>query len=381
MKNKKLIIGIVIGIIAVLAAVIISLLQSNEPQIAFYIKNGKAKECRETISYGKTVSLKPTSFHLTAKEGNTDITDKLIYTKVNFKQLRTYKITYSYKEKRFYRYITVEDKKAPVITGKNTLEIEQGSSFDMKQLELKAEDNYDGDMSDQIKQEGTVDSNTPGDYELTYTVKDSSGNQAVFTVKVTVLKKEAVQAPSVSHVQVRVVADPNDITALVNKQNILPDGWAPSDLVTIQNGFLLRAVAAQAWNAMMNAAAQDGITINAVSAYRTQAYQANLYNQYYAADPVNTPFLSALPRRSEHEMGLALDISNSDYQLHSDFESTASGKWLSAHAHEYGWILRYPSNKTNITQYAYEAWHYRYVGPGLAKQLKSSGQTLEEYYQ
>ena len=80
-------------------------------------------------------------------------------------------------------------------------------------------------------------------------------------------------------------------------------------------------------------------------------------------------------------MGLALDISNGDYQLHSDFESTASGKWLAAHAHEYGWILRYPSNKTNITQYAYEAWHYRYVGPALAKQLKSSGQTLDEYYQ
>lgn len=381
MKNKRAIIGVVVGIVVVLAAVIVSLLQADESKVTFYLKNASAKESKETISYGETVSLKPESFHLKAKEGDKDITGKLTYRKVNFKQVRTYKITYSYKDESFCRYITVEDKKAPTITGKESLEMEQGSSFDRKQLDLKAEDNYDGDLSDKLKQDGAVDTNTPGDYELTFTVKDSSGNQAAFSVKVTVKKKEAVKAPSAPTSQVRIVSDPNDVTTLVNKQNILPDGWAPSDLVTIQNGFMLRSVAAQSWNAMMNAAAQDGITINAVSAYRTQAYQASLYNRYYAEDPINTPFLSALPRRSEHEMGLALDISNGDYQLHSDFESTASGKWLAAHAHEYGWILRYPSNKTNITQYAYEAWHYRYVGPALAKQLKSSGQTLDEYYQ
>lgn len=381
MKNKRVIIGVIVGIVVVLAAVLVSLLQTDGSKVAFYLKNTNAKERKETISYGETVSLKPESFHLKAKEGDKDITGKLTYRKVNFKQVRTYKITYSYKGESFCRYITVEDKKAPIITGKETLKMEQGSNFDIKQLDLKAEDNYDGDLIDKLKQDGAVDTNTPGDYELTFTVKDSSGNQAAFSVKVTVKKKEAVKAPAAPTSQVRVVSDPKDVTTLVNKQNILPDGWAPSDLVTIQNGFLLRSVAAQSWNTMMNAAAQDGITINAVSAYRTQAYQASLYNRYYAEDPINTPFLSALPRRSEHEMGLALDISNGDYQLHSDFESTASGKWLAAHAHEYGWILRYPGNKTNITQYAYEAWHYRYVGPALTKQLKSSGQTLDEYYQ
>lgn len=380
MKHKKIMISstIFIGIVGFAVLLFTPAFHQSDPDIIFLVNHSKVKQMKETVKFGDKISLEPKAFGLTAKADKKDVTKKLTYTKVNFRQLRTYKITYEYGNAKFYRYITVKDKTAPVITGKESLEIEQGSSFDVKQLDLKAEDNYDGNLSDQLKQEGSVQTDSPGAYELTFTVQDSSGNKTAFQATVHVLKKETAKAPPN---QVRVVTNPNDVTVLVNKQNILPDGWAPSDLVYIQNGFMLRSEAAQAWNAMMQAAAQDGITINAVSAYRTQAYQTNLYNQYYAQDPINTPFLSALPRRSEHEMGLALDVSYGDYQLHSDLESTATGKWLAAHAQDYGWILRYPSNKTSITQYAYEAWHYRYVGTNLARQLKSSSQTLDEYYQ
>ena len=65
--------------------------------------------------------------------------------------------------------------------------------------------------------------------------------------------------------------------------------------------------------------------------------------------------------------------------LSETFENTKESKWLQAHAHEYGFIMRYPKDKVNVTKIIYEPWHYRYVGTDLAKQLKSSGQVLEEY--
>ena len=176
-----------------------------------------------------------------------------------------------------------------------------------------------------------------------------------------------------------VVSNPESITVLVNKANFLPEGWAPSDLVSVGGGQQLRAEAATALNSLKAAAKADGYTFNVISGYRTKATQISLYSNYMAQDPEGAPYLSAYPRSSEHELGLAMDISP-DWSLHYDLLETGLGKWMTAHAHEYGWILRYPEGKTGVTGYVFEAWHYRYVGKSLAAEIKSSGLTLEEYY-
>ena len=176
-----------------------------------------------------------------------------------------------------------------------------------------------------------------------------------------------------------VVSNPESITVLVNKANFLPEGWAPSDLVSVGGGQQLRAEAATALNSLKAAAKADGYTFNVISGYRTKETQISLYSNYMAQDPKGAPYLSAYPRSSEHELGLAMDISP-DWSLHYDLLETGLGKWMTAHAHEYGWILRYPEGKTGVTGYVFEAWHYRYVGKSLAAEIKSSGLTLEEYY-
>ncbi len=178
---------------------------------------------------------------------------------------------------------------------------------------------------------------------------------------------------------VSVVSNPDSITALVNKSNFLPDDWQPSDLVSVGGGQSLRAEAAAAFEELKKAAEADGYTFNVISGYRTKATQISLYSNYMAQDPEGAPYLSAYPRSSEHELGLAMDISP-DWSLHYDLLETGLGKWMTAHAHEYGWILRYPEGKTNVTGYVFEAWHYRYLGKDLAAKVKNSGLTLEEYY-
>ena len=162
-------------------------------------------------------------------------------------------------------------------------------------------------------------------------------------------------------------------------RDFLPEGWVPSDLVSVGGGQQLRAEAATALNNLKAAAEADGYTFNVISGYRTKATQISLYSNYMAQDPEGAPYLSAYPRSSEHELGLAMDISP-DWSLHYDLLETGLGKWMTAHAHEYGWILRYPEGKTEVTGYVFEAWHYRYVGKSLAAEIKSSGLTLEEYY-
>ena len=91
---------------------------------------------------------------------------------------------------------------------------------------------------------------------------------------------------------------------------------------------------------------------------------------------------SAKPGYSEHQTGLSIDVSASSIgnRLSESFGSTDEGIWLAAHAHEYGFIIRYPKDKASITGYAYEPWHIRYVGIELATYLYENNLTLEEYY-
>ncbi len=188
------------------------------------------------------------------------------------------------------------------------------------------------------------------------------------------------------------VTDPSDITFIVNREHPLPDKYEPDDLVYIKHAassskedkYMLRAVAAEAFDAMCDdASANSGLNIVGVSGFRSFERQYNLYANYLITNGIShTNYYSAQPGTSEHQSGLAIDIScrSCGYDLVNSFARSAEGKWVSENAWRYGFILRYAENTSNITGYAYEPWHIRYVGIPLASFLYTNKLTLEEYY-
>lgn len=184
----------------------------------------------------------------------------------------------------------------------------------------------------------------------------------------------------------------NGLFILVNKdpENHLDPSYVPEDLEPIRyfaedrNKYtrFMRAEAADAFHRLVEAAAEDGIDIVMTTAYRSYDFQQILWDNYVAQkgeEEANKT--SARPGESEHQTGLAVDLSTSeiDYRNSSDFADTKAGHWVAEHAHEYGFILRYPEDKTDITGYSYEPWHIRYVGLTAAADIYENGLTLEEY--
>ena len=153
---------------------------------------------------------------------------------------------------------------------------------------------------------------------------------------------------------------------IANKTYSLPESYAPG----------IDKTAESALNKMINAAKQDGINLFIKSGYRSYSTQKTLYNNYVARDGVAAADrYSARPGHSEHQTGLAFDLNS----LEQSFGETKEGKWLAEHCHEYGFIIRYPKDKEDVTGYMYEPWHVRYLGDDIAKDVYESGKCLEEY--
>lgn len=171
------------------------------------------------------------------------------------------------------------------------------------------------------------------------------------------------------------------ILSMINKYNYLGE-YEPDDLVDLGSEYgsghnLLRQEAAEAFWRMADAARTDGIILKNISGYRSYAVQESLYANYSARDGsalVDT--YSSRAGYSEHQAGLATDINSVD----TDFQYTKEFAWLSQHAAEYGFILRYPEGLEAITGFSYEPWHYRYVGVDAARKIQEEGITFDEYY-
>lgn len=132
-----------------------------------------------------------------------------------------------------------------------------------------------------------------------------------------------------------------------------------------------------AFDAMQAAAAQEGLTLFICSGFRSYDYQNTLYSNYVARDgQAAADTYSARPGHSEHQTGLALDINSTDGSM----ATSAEGLWLAEHCAEYGFVIRYPKGKEQITGYMYEPWHIRYLGTELAVELTEAGLTVEEYF-
>lgn len=186
--------------------------------------------------------------------------------------------------------------------------------------------------------------------------------------------------------------DPESIDVLVNKQFALPDNYEPTDLVYPDVPFTftekiekrkMRKEAAAALEDLFAGAKKDGIYLAGVSAYRSYDRQKAVFESYVAKDgEEKAKTYSAVPGHSEHETGLAIDVSGSDGKCAAEdcFGDTKEAAWIAKHVQEYGFILRYPEGKEDITGYKYEPWHIRYVGKDVAKEIYDRGITLEEYY-
>jgi len=190
-------------------------------------------------------------------------------------------------------------------------------------------------------------------------------------------------------------SDPNSIWVVVNKQHSLtPKTHVPTTLVVpnipLRSNITgdeqqVSGVMAPALEQMAAAAKNDGITLNLQSGYRSYNFQVNLYNSYVKSDGQSQADQeSARPGYSEHQTGFAADlggITNPGCNVAQCFGDTAEGKWLVAHAYQYGFIIRYPADKQAVTGYEYEPWHVRYVGTDLSQEMHKQGiTTLEEFF-
>jgi LAS superfamily LD-carboxypeptidase LdcB len=188
----------------------------------------------------------------------------------------------------------------------------------------------------------------------------------------------------------RIVKNPTSVLALVNRKNALSCDYVPEDLTLPEIPFCteeydpkkqLRRDAASALERLYAKARQDNISIAGVSGYRSYDRQAEIFRENYAKSPANASQFSAHPGESEHQTGLAMDLSSPhvDFELEQSFGETLQGRWLALNAPAFGFVIRYPLGKEDVTGYAYEPWHIRYVGRAAARRITDAHITLEEY--
>lgn len=187
---------------------------------------------------------------------------------------------------------------------------------------------------------------------------------------------------------------------LLNKTHPSGASYCPPDLTKLDSELTLygkeielRLYAAKAAEALVKELHAQGYTdIVVTSGYRSYSYQQSLFNTYIeqekAAHPTWTDAqvrdlvltYSAAPGTSEHHTGNAIDLISTNYvSLDETFAQNPAYEWLQQNAHRFGFILRYPADKTDITGYSYEPWHYRFVGADAATEIHERGLTLEEY--
>ena len=184
---------------------------------------------------------------------------------------------------------------------------------------------------------------------------------------------------------INTITETNRIDVLVNKYNRLPDGFAPEleQLPALlcaprMGNQYLRKDAKIAFERMHYDAKEMGLNITAYGTYRSIELQNSIWNRKVNSGRTieDVDSLNSRGGHSEHNTGLAIDVIKNNYTV----ENTAEFKWYKDNAHLYGFIIRYPNDKEQITGYSYEPWHLRYLGPDLATEVYNSGLTFDEYY-
>lgn len=179
-----------------------------------------------------------------------------------------------------------------------------------------------------------------------------------------------------------------DLLVHVNKNDSLAADYAPPDLVEIsgvsvtRQGMKLREEALQRLKEMVAPAKGEGLELVVLSAYRSYAEQEQIYGRELVSNgQAQADRFVARPGHSEHQLGTTVDFTSpsAGYGLSQSFGETPEGRWLRDNAHRFGYVMSYPQGKESITGYAYEPWHFRYVGVKTAAEVYRLGLTLEEY--
>lgn len=189
------------------------------------------------------------------------------------------------------------------------------------------------------------------------------------------------------------IMNPKNILVMVNKEVALPSHYRPDDLIRPNVAFsfgnqqldksLMRSEAAAALEKMFAVAKNEGVHLVAASGFRSYETQDYLYKrEIELVGEEKAGQAVAKPGTSEHQTGLTMDITSAsmNYGLDDSFENKVEGKWLKDNAHRFGFIMRYPKGKEEITKYEYEPWHYRFVGVEIATKIYKNHWTLEEYF-
>jgi len=182
----------------------------------------------------------------------------------------------------------------------------------------------------------------------------------------------------------------DDLRVLVDRDNPLPAGYAPEDLVslsawgvpTLDGQEMLRRAAARQLGRLVEDAAAMGEELVVASAYRSYAEQQASYNNWTAYYGEGAGGVSAPPGHSQHQLGTAVDFTNAEagYQLWWPFGDTSASAWLVQNAPRYGYVLAYPGGSdTPSTGYSWEPWHYRFIGVANARRWQESGLSLQEF--
>lgn len=292
-----------------------------------------------------------------AKVFNIDLNKKVkINNDVDTQKIGDYSVIYKVFNKKLKRVVKIVDTQNPTIklNGKETVTLYQGDKY--SEAGYEASDNYDGDLTDKVEVENNVDTDKVGSYEIVYKVKDSSNNETTIKRTVEVKEKKVVKQEGPTYI--------NGIL-IVNKKYSLPSNYGGVD-----------KTASAALAELQKAANQNGFSLSLISGYRSYSTQDTIYNNYIKRwGQEYTDTVSARPGHSEHQTGLAFDVG----QLSNSFGETKEGIWLKENCYKYGFILRYLKGKENITGYAYEPWHIRYVGVDVATKIMKNNLTLEEY--
>ena len=232
------------------------------------------------------------------------------------------------------------------------------------------------DYKTKVGETRIISEGVEGEKKIIYTITYEDGNE----ISRVITSEEIIVEPT-DKVVAQGIFDPSSLTVCVNRKSTLSSDYKPTDLVlpdvravNSSNRLYMRKEAASALEELFKAAEDENYYLYAVSGYRSYSYRKSIYTPYSG--------YSAPAGASEHQLGLAMDITLAKYNgtLSVDFGNTKEGKWVKENAHKYGFIIRYLQGKEDITGYNYEPWHLRYLGVDLATELYEKNITLEEYY-
>ncbi|MGL4655197.1 MAG: M15 family metallopeptidase [Sarcina sp.] len=207
-------------------------------------------------------------------------------------------------------------------------------------------------------------------------------------------KEESLLDEETASVYSTVMENANNLVVLCNKEIMLGESYVPDDLI-IPNVPLanppsfeqsqIREIAGDALKTMFADAKKAGLEdLYLVSGYRSYNYQYQIFNNSLKnRGREHTEKYMAKPGHSEHQTGLTADISTRSmgFGLEENFENTKEGQWLAKNAHKYGFILRYPKDRVETTGYAYEPWHFRYVGTEISEYMYKNNMVLEDLHE